>query len=130
MVVVRLCISYQLFLKYLFFASPAPRRAVQKKQKPFLAGRDAPSRSRRQGRAVCVHWSEAKALDGGSARPRRRVLSGRADKGRQERRMMTEPNNRKGPGSAPGLNRVFSQNGASSDSAVGSLGGVGSSCSL
>src|SRR6516165_2857572 len=25
-------------------------------------GRTAPSRSRRQGRAVCVHWSEAKAL--------------------------------------------------------------------
>ena len=43
---------------------------------------------------------------------------------------MTEPNDRKGPGSAPGPNRVFSQNGASSDSAVGSLGGVCSSCSL
>ena len=37
---------------------------------------------------------------------------------------------RKGPGSAPGPNPVFSQNGASSDSAVGSLGGVCSSCSL
>ena len=43
---------------------------------------------------------------------------------------MTEPNNRKGPGSAPGPNAVFSQNGASADSAFGSLGGVCSSCSL
>jgi hypothetical protein len=44
--------------------------------------------------------------------------------------MMTEPNNRKGPGSARGPNPIFSQNGASADSAVGSLGGVCSSCSL
>ena len=36
-VVVRLRISYQLLLKDLFFAFPAPRRAVQKKQIPFLA---------------------------------------------------------------------------------------------
>ena len=48
----------------------------------------------------------------------------------QTERTMTEPNNRKGPGSAPGPNRVFSQNGASSESAVDSLGGVCSSCSL
>ena len=86
-------------------------------------GRNAPSRSRRQGRAVCVHWSEAKALDGGSGRPRRRLLPGRERReGKTERRMMTEPNNRKGPGSAPGPNPVFSQNGASSDSAVGRFG--------
>src|SRR5215469_16710 len=95
----------------LFFASTAPRRAANS----LPGGRTAPSSSRRQGRAV--HWSEAKALDGGSARPRRWLLLGREEKGR-ERRMMTEPNNRIGPGSAPGPNRVFSQNGASADSAA------------
>jgi hypothetical protein len=36
-VVVRLRISYRLPLKGSFLASPAPRRAVQKKQMPFLA---------------------------------------------------------------------------------------------
>ena len=36
-VVVRLRISCQLLLKDLFFASSEPRRAVQKKQMPFLA---------------------------------------------------------------------------------------------
>jgi len=36
-VVVRLRISCQLLLKDLFFASSEPRRAVQKKQIPFLA---------------------------------------------------------------------------------------------
>jgi hypothetical protein len=65
-VFVRLHISHQLLLKDLVFAFPAPRRAVQKKQMPFLAVATAPSRSRRQGRTVCVHWSKAKALDGGS----------------------------------------------------------------
>jgi hypothetical protein len=43
---------------------------------------------------------------------------------------MTEPNNRKGPGSAPGPNPVFSQNGASSDSVAGTLAGDSGSCSL
>ena len=36
-VVARLRISWKLLLKDLFFASPEPRRAVQKKQIPFLA---------------------------------------------------------------------------------------------
>jgi len=43
---------------------------------------------------------------------------------------MTEPNNGKGPGSAPGPIPVFSQNGASDDSAVGSLRRVCGSCSF
>src|SRR5262249_7267156 len=43
---------------------------------------------------------------------------------------MTEPNNGFGPGAEPGPNPLFSQNGASSDSAVGSLGGGCGSCSL
>ena len=43
---------------------------------------------------------------------------------------MTEPNNRKGPGSAPGPNPIFSHNEASDDSAVIPLVGVCGSCSL
>jgi len=48
--------------------------------------------------------------------------AGFCQEGQTERRMMTEPNNRKVPGFAPGPNPVSSQNGALSDSAVGSLG--------
>jgi hypothetical protein len=62
------------------FCFPDTAQSGAEKATAPPGGRTAPSCSRRQGRAVCVHWSEAKALDGRSARPRRRLLSGRADR--------------------------------------------------
>jgi len=46
------------------------------------------------------------------------------------RSVMTEQKKRKGPGSAPRPNLVFTQNDASSDSAAGSLAGAFGSCSF
>ena len=60
---VRLRISYQPLLKDLVFAFPTPRRAVQKSKCPSWRSHPL-GRSRRQGRVVCVHWSEAKPLTG------------------------------------------------------------------
>ena len=62
------------------FCFPGTAQSRAEEANALPGGRNAPSRSRRQGRAVCVHWSEAKALDGGSGRPRRRLLSGREDR--------------------------------------------------
>jgi len=100
-----------------FFASPAPRRAVQKKQMPFLAV--APQLAVRavKGAPFAFTGAKRKPLTE-EARPRRRLLPGREDREAND----DGANNRKGPGSAPGPNPVFSQNGASSDSAVGSRG--------
>jgi len=79
-VVARLRISWKLLLKGFCFCLLGTAQSGAEKSKCLPSRLTTPSRSRRQGRGVCVHWSEAKALDGRSARPRRRLLLGRADR--------------------------------------------------